>query len=104
MPTSTPQHLLKNQASDIAVGANPLFGRLENETFTVDIWSPSGAWGGATVNIYMESAEAGDHTPILLESFTEDTVRQGFNGQIGRRLKADVVGAIAADISATLNC
>lgn len=101
--TSIPQFLLENQVVDIAVAANPLEGLVDGEKFTLDIWSPSGAWGGGTVNIYMVAAKQGDDTAILLESFTEDTVRFGEKATNGRRLKAELVGAAGADISCTLN-
>jgi hypothetical protein len=104
MSTSNPQMLLLNQAVDVAVAANPLFGQVDNDQFNIDVWSPSGAWGGGTVNIYMLAPPGGDETPILLESFTENTARVGLNGQIGRRIKAELTGATGADISASLSC
>ena len=104
MSTSNPQYLLKNQAVDVAVAANPLSGVVDNDQFTIDVYSPTDAWGGGTVNVYMLAARGSDQTPILLEAFTENTVRTGFSGQIGRVIVAEVVGASAADISATLSC
>lgn len=101
--TTNPQYILKNQAADVAVAANPLEALVDNTEFTIDIWSPSGNWGGGTVNVYMLSAVPGDDTPILLESFTEDTVRFGSKANEGRRLKADVVGSTTPDISCVIN-
>lgn len=101
--TTRPQFLLQRQSSDIAVGANPRDGLVDGEKFTIDVWSPTGNWGGGTVNVYMVAAETGDDTAILLESFTEDTVRFGEKASLGRRFKADLVGATGADISCTLN-
>jgi hypothetical protein len=104
MSTSNPQMLLENQAVDVAVADNPLFGTVDNDKFSLSVWSPSGVWGGGTVNIYQIAPRGGDETPILLEAFTENTARVGFNGQIGWKIKAEVVGATGADISASLSC
>ena len=101
--TTRPQYLLQNQTSDIAVDVNPLDGLVDGEKFTLDIWSPTGNWGGGIVNVYMIAAETGDDTAILLESFSEDTVRFGEKAGLGRRFKAELVGAAGADISCTLN-
>ena len=101
--TTTPQMLLDGQAVDVSVAANPLSGVVASDQFNVDIWSKTGAFGGGTVNIYMLAPPGGDDTPILLEAFTEATCRVGLNGNIGRVIKAEVVGASGADISASIS-
>ena len=101
--THNPQFLLQDQAADIAVAANPLVALVDNKEFTLDIWSPSGDWGGGTVNVYMIAAAAGDSTPILLEAFTEDAIRFGEKASFGRIFKAEITGSTNPDISCAIN-
>lgn len=93
------KYLMKNQAVDITVADNPEFA-LVGDKFSVEAFSPSGAWGGGTVNVYAMSATEGpNQTPLLLESLTEDSIRVGLLGSIPHKIKAELVGSSGADIT-----
>lgn len=94
------QYMLKNQASNLAVGSNSARGLVIDEDFVVKVWSPTGVFDGGTVTIYIIAA---DGTAIPIQSFTEAGAMFGKAGQIPQVFKAALSGTSgAANVCATV--
>lgn len=97
------RYLFQNQAANVAIGSS---GResVDSGRFMLKVWSPTADWDGGTVKLYIMAA--GDF-PLLVETFTEDTVYFGRCGESGEIevFGCDLTGTAgdSADICVTIS-